>query len=379
MATLIGLIVNPIAGLGGPSALKGTDGADAVKLALARGAAPVAGRNAERVLKRLRDGHAQFELLAAPGPMGEHAALATGYAPKVMPSRASARTTADDTQRAARDMLQHGAQLIMFSGGDGTARDVLEAVGADTPILGIPSGVKMYSAVFATSPEAASAVIERVLAGGAGVLFRHAEVMDVNEDDIRAGRVSARLHGYARVPYERQFMPGAKAGGFPEDASLEGAVREIVEQMRPGILYFIGPGSTMQRIKRVCGFDGTLLGVDVVFDGALAGRDLTEGEIYARIADRAAHILVGLTGGQGFVFGRGNQQFSPRIIRSVGRANTTVVAGAHKLAALSGQPLRVDTGDPDLDGALAGFIRVVTGPGETAVMRIGARPPVPAS
>ena len=379
MANLIGLIVNPIAGLGGPSALKGTDGADAVRLALARGAEPVASRNAERFLKRLRYRHAQFELLVAPGSMGEDAALATGCAPRVLSWRAGARTTADDTRRAAHEMLERGAQLIVFAGGDGTARDVLEAVGADAAILGIPSGVKMYSAVFATNPEAASAVIERVLAGGAGVLFRHAEVMDVNEDDIRAGRVSARLHGYARVPYERQFMPGAKASGFSEDVSLEGAVREIAQQMRPGILYFIGPGTTMLRIKRVCGFDGTLLGVDAVLDGAVAGRDLTEGEIYARIADRAAHILVGLTGGQGFVFGRGNQQFSPRIIRSVGQADTTVVASAHKLAALSGQPLRVDTGDPDLDGALAGFIRVVTGSGETAVMRIGNPPPVPAS
>lgn len=379
MAIRIGLIVNPIAGLGGPSALKGTDGVEAAQLAMARGAVPVAARNAERFLKRLRYRHADFELLAVPGPMGEHAALATGYAPELMSGHADAHTTASETRRAAREMLQHGAHLIVFSGGDGTARDVLEAVGADTAILGIPSGVKMYSAVFAASPEAASAVVETFLCAGPRALIRQAEVMDVDEDDVRAGRVSARLHGYARVPYERQHMPGAKAGGYSEDASLAGAEREIAEQMHAGVLYLIGPGTTMQRIKRACGFEGTLLGVDAVWDGAVAGIDLTENELFARIVNRTAHILVGLTGGQGFVFGRGNQQFSPRVIRGVGLANVTVVAGAHKLAALSGQPLRVDTGDPDLDREMAGFIRVVTGPGETAVMRIAFPPPLPSS
>jgi predicted polyphosphate/ATP-dependent NAD kinase len=209
--------------------------------------------------------------------------------------------------------------------------------------------------------------------------------MDVDEEAVRTGRLSARLHGYALVPEERRLVQAAKAGGgLCEDAALDGAAREIAGAMAPGVLHLIGPGTSAKRVLAALGLEGSLLGVDAVIDRQLVGRDVSEVEILrlaedergrtslrAKVSDtmgRKVRIIVGVTGGQGFILGRGNQQLSPAILR---RAELTIIASPAKLIALQGGSLKVDTGDPELDRALAGCVRVATGPGETMVMRIG--------
>jgi predicted polyphosphate/ATP-dependent NAD kinase len=361
----LGLIVNPIAGLGGRVGLKGTDGAAAKALAL--GAVPEAGSKARRALRMVPGTFVPGTVLTAAGGMGEHACESLSASIVYRPPGEA--TTANDTRAAALAMEAAGADLIVFSGGDGTARDILDCLGQRLPLLGIPSGVKMHSAVFATSPEAAGQLVALLLTGEPGrVRFVEREVMDVDEEGLRQGRLSARLHGYARVPEERRLVQAAKAGGvLSEDAALDGAAHRIASEMEPGALHLIGPGTSAKRVLTALGLAGTLLGVDAVIDGALAGRDVSEAEILKLAAGRSIRIIVGVTGGQGFVLGRGNQQISPPIIR---RAELTIIASVAKLVALQGGPLRVDTGDPDLDRALGGYARVVTGPGETMVMRI---------
>jgi predicted polyphosphate/ATP-dependent NAD kinase len=369
----IGLIINPIAGMGGRVGLKGTDGDDAIARARELGAEPVAPARALRALRRLQPAAAAFELIASPGAMGEDTARAAGLVPTLLDYGPAEATSAEDTRAAARALRSHGVALVLFAGGDGTACDLFDVLGDAIPMLGIPSGVKMHSAVFATGPEAAGQLAALVAADtDRRVRTPEGEIKDIDEGALRAGRVSARLHGYGRVPFERHLVQNAKAGGIAEDAALDAVCREIAAEMSPGIVHILGPGSTTQKILGYLGLEGSLLGVDAVLDGRLIGLDLTGAEVEAAIQGRPARVIVSVIGGQGFVFGRGNQQIGPRVIRQVGRDNVVIVATQRKLLSLGDRRLLVDTGDPGLDEELQGYVRVRTGPGRSAIMRIAA-------
>jgi predicted polyphosphate/ATP-dependent NAD kinase len=371
--TKVGLIVNPVAGMGGSVGLKGTDGRDVLDRALALGARPVAPERALRALRRLAAAAPGTALIGCAGAMGGDVAAQAGlpfaplsHAPAVAP-------TAADTRAAAQELQVRGAALILFAGGDGTARDILDAIGDAVPMLGIPSGVKMHSAVFAISPEAAGQLAALVTTDRGGkISYREAEIMDIDEEAMRTGRVSARLHGYGRVPFERHLVQSAKAGGIADDAALDGVCREIAEEMRPGVVYILGPGTTTQRILGYLRLAGTLLGVDAVRDGKIVGRDLAGQQVAELVRGQPAQVIVSVIGGQGYIFGRGNQQIGADVIRTVGRDNIIVVATQRKLASLEGGRLLADTGDRALDEELQGYIRVRTGPGQSAMMRVVA-------
>ncbi|MEZ5925270.1 MAG: NAD(+)/NADH kinase [Hyphomicrobiaceae bacterium] len=370
----IGLIVNPSAGMGGRVALKGSDG-PAAERAVALGAVPIAGERASRFLGRLAKACGAFDLITIGGAMGGDAAKAAAHAATVLPVVVGQPTDARDTMHAARALEAAGVDLIVFVGGDGTARDVLAAIGTRVLTLGIPSGVKMQSAVFATSPEA-GAVLVAALASRTGMIASHdAEVMDIDESALSEGTIAARLHGYLRVPQAPLLVQPGKARGPSSSARVGGAAREIASAMTPGTLYLIGPGTSMRLVKGALGFDGTLLGVDAVRDSRVVGLDVTERQILALAGDAKLRIILGIIGGQGFLLGRGNQQLSPEIIRRAGGLEGLIVlASTEKLLALEGRPLLVDTGDPALDSALAGYVRITTGPGEATVVRIAAPP-----
>lgn len=375
----IGLIVNPIAGLGGPVALKGTDGGAILAEARRRGAQAQAPARARRALARLAG--TEVEILAPPGIMGGDVAEEAGFAVTPLAGDWPAETTAAETRRAAAALHAQGAVLILFAGGDGTARDILAAVGSDLPILGIPAGVKMQSGVFAIGPEAAGDLVALMAADhDAKLAFREAEVMDIDEAALRAGQLSARLYGYARVPFERRLLQGPKAGGSNEDETLGALCREVAAEMKQqtarGILYILGPGTTTRRVLDHLGLEGSLLGVDAVRDGKLLGRDLTRADLAALVQRCPARIILGIIGGQGYSFGRGNQQIGPEIIRRVlaaaGRDGIILLASQRKILALGESRLLADTGDPAVDAMLRGYARVRLGPGLSTMMRIDA-------
>ncbi len=369
-ARSIGLIVNPIAGMGGRVALKGTDGAEILAKARRMGAEPLATAGAIRALMKLRASAPAARLLTGPGPMGAEAAIAAGFRPQLIGRVIGAETTADDTRHLARDLAARGAALILFAGGDGTARDILDVVGNRVPLLGIPCGVKMHSAVFAISPEAAGQLAATIVSEPAKIAWREAEVMDVDEAALRDGQVSARLFGYARAPAERNLVQGPKAAGLGEEAALEALAGEIAARLEPGTVYLFGPGHSTKLVLKHRGAAGTLLGVDAWGNGKLQGLDLTADQVEHFAGTRPCKIVVGVIGGQGYLFGRGNPQFTPRAIRRVGRDNIIVIAGQAKLLALARNRLLVDTGDPALDRELAGYIRVEIGPSRSTLMRI---------
>jgi predicted polyphosphate/ATP-dependent NAD kinase len=352
--------------MGGKVGMKGTDGLDAVVEARRRGAVPLAPERARRALARITVAPADTDLLAAPGELGEQVLCALGLRPMLVGAVPKSVTTADDTRAAAAEMLARGVDLLLFAGGDGTARDIFEIVGASVPILGVPTGVKMHSAVFATNPENAGDVARRFLAGGRTGHLREAEVMDADGG-------LARLYGYARVPYERARVQHAKAVAPRDaDAALEALCRSVADGLQPGVLYLLGPGTTTLSIMRHAGIAGTLLGIDAIRDGRAVGLDLNERGILALMEGRQTHIIVSIVGGQGCLFGRGNQQISAEIIKRVGRGGIVVVASMEKLLALGDRGLFVDTGDGEADALLAGYIRIEVAPDQSVICKVSS-------
>ena len=371
----LGLIVNPIAGMGGSVGLKGTDTAAILGEARARGAVPQAARRASVVLDALAAARPGLELLSAPGAMGERIARDAGLSATVVGAPAegetgAVETGAADTRAAAEAMAEAGARLILFAGGDGTARDMAAALGDRVPVIGVPAGVKMHSAVYATSPRAAADLALRALAHD--IEARPREVMDIDEEAFRAGAVSARLYAYLSVPYAPDLTQNVKTGGVSGDReALAGIAAEITGRMEAGRLYVLGPGTTTRAIADALGLPKTLLGVDLVRDGALVAADASEDGILRALAEsRPGAIVVTPIGGQGHFLGRGNQQIGARVVRAVGLDRLLVAATPEKLASLGDGTLHVDTGDPDLDRALAGWRRVITGFGNEAVCRV---------
>ena len=369
---MLGLIVNPIAGMGGSVGLKGTDTAAILSEARARGAVPQAARRAQVVLDTLARARPGLALLAAPAAMGERIALEAGLGPTVVGAPTGEETSAADTRAAAEAMSNAGARLILFAGGDGTARDMAAALDDRVPVIGVPAGVKMHSAVYATSPRAAADLALRALTQE--IEARPREVMDIDEEAFRAGAVSARLYGYLSVPYAPDLTQGVKTGGVSGDReALAGIAAEIAGRMEPGRLYILGPGTTTRAIAEALGLPKTLLGVDLVLDSALVAADATEDGILRALANsRPGAIVVTPIGGQGHFLGRGNQQIGARVVKAVGLDRLLVAATPEKLASLGDGTLHVDTGDPDLDRALTGWRRVITGYGAEAVCRVAA-------
>lgn len=368
----LGLVVNPVAGVGGRVGLKGSDGPDVLRRARALGTVPQAPRRAVQALRVLSAVRDQVQIVTYPGDMGEDAALECGFSPVLLGSIVRGQTTAEDTRAAARAMEEQGVDLILFAGGDGTARDICDAVAQRVPALGIPAGVKMHSAVFAVTPGQAGEVALMLLTGRL-TRTRDSEVMDIDEDAFRRGVVAASLRGYLSVPEERDLVQGAKAGALPaEKDALQGIAAEVAAGMEEGSAYIVGPGTTTKAVMDALGIEGTLLGVDVVLDRRLVGRDVNEEHLLDLVRTRRCKVILGVIGGQGYILGRGNQQISPRVLRGVGTENVIVAATREKLLSLEGRPLLVDTGDEDLDSLLAGFTKVVTGSNEYHVYRVGS-------
>lgn len=366
----LGVIVNPIAGMGGRVGLKGSDGIEILQKAREMGAQPESPRRAIEALKIIAKLKNEIRVLAYPDEMGADECRQAGLEPEVIGSIESGETSPEDTMEAAREMAGRGVDLILFAGGDGTARNIYTAIGPEIPVLGIPAGVKIHSAVYAINPRSAGEVASLYLQGQV-VNIREAEVMDIDEEAFRQGRVNARLYGYLKVPVERRVQ-SVKSGTRSEQAEVEGMAAEVVANMEKDTLYVIGPGTTTRTIMERLELPNTLLGVDVVLNRELVDSDVGEKQLFHLLNQHKgkARIVVTAIGGQGHVFGRGNQQISPRVIRLVGKNKIIVVASRDKLVALQPHPLLVDTGDPDLDQELSGYVRVVTGWEDSIMYRI---------
>jgi len=366
----IGLIVNPVAGLGGRVGLKGSDGADIQQRAVELGAIPYATDRAIEALKYLLPMKTDLDIFTYPGSMGEIAARRAGFLPFVLGQILFDHTTAEDTKRAVKELMNKDLSLLLFTGGDGTARDICEAGGSEIPTLGIPAGVKIHSAVYAINPRAAGELAMAYLRGETELNL--AEVMDIDEEEFRQGHVSPKLFGFLKVPYLQRFVQGAKAAS-PKllSSALKGIAEDLFERMSPGTMYIFGPGSSTYAIAKHLGMKKNLLGVDAYLDGRVIASDANESALLELLFNYpTAEIIVTPIGGQGCIFGRGNQQISPVVIRKVGEKRFRIVSTPDKLQALKGQPLWVDTGDYTLDKMLCGYYPIITGYKEYVMYKV---------
>jgi len=354
----MGLIINPVAGMGGAVGLHGSDGEETQRQAGALGAIPGAEARAIAALSLVQV--EQLQWVVGPGSMGETVAKVVGLRHEVLAVPIGRVTSSRDTEACSVALANQGVDLLVFAGGDGTARDVAAAVGTAVPALGIPAGVKMHSAVFGVTPRACAAVISSMLAGRY-LAMEEREVVDLDEDARRAGHLTSALFGHLLVPISPRTIQTRKLGSsVVSQGSAKDVAREVLGRIQPSCRYLLGPGTTTEAICTLLGLQGSILGVDLLQDGKLLGMDLTEREILDEIDERT-FAVVAPVGGQGFLFGRGNQQISSAVLKRVGAHGIIVICPEQKLATLKGQPLLVDTGDADLDMQLHGYLRVITG------------------
>lgn len=373
----LGLVINPLAGIGGPVGLKGSDGDEIISQAFSKGAVPLAEKRVHDALSLLNKDY-DFSLSTASGIMGEDVLSSLGFEPTIayiVNGDGKEQTSATDTQAAIKAFVEQGVDLIVFAGGDGTARDVYKALrlmGKDEeiPVIGIPAGCKIHSAIYSTSPVMAGEMLQNILSGQP-MSLKSSEVMDLDEEAFRNGVVKASCYGYLQVPIDDVRMQVIKQGGMKYDAiALQDISAEVIDNMESDCLYIIGPGSTTAAVMSELGLENTLLGVDVIMNHDLVINDADETQLLELLNQHKAKIVVTIIGGQGYIFGRGNQQISAKVINRVGIDNIIVVAANEKLRALNNKPLLVDTGDKELDKQLHGTVNVVSGYEQKTLMSV---------
>jgi len=354
----LGIIVNPVAGVGGSVALKGSD--NVAQQALSLGAIPQANNRMLQALGQFADLAQRFTVVTAGAEMGERCSLELGFNVEVAYRAASDITTEQDTYAAVAALLNQDIDLLLFAGGDGTARNICATINDAVPVLGVPAGCKIHSGVYGVTPKAAGCVVRRLILGEL-VTLADADVMDIDEVAFRQGTVKAKRYGEMMVPSDLRYVQSVKMGGIESDELVLTDIAADVLADMDDEYYIMGSGSTVAFTMTELGLDNTLLGVDVVHQHQLIASDQTAAQLLALTKDKACKLVITLIGGQGHIFGRGNQQLSPQLIKQIGKENIIVLATKTKLSALAGRPLIVDTGDVELDQALSGFIRVTTG------------------
>jgi predicted polyphosphate/ATP-dependent NAD kinase len=363
----IGLIINPIAGMGGSVGLKGTDG-DIYKKAIEMGATPITPIRASELLSTMKNKH-KIILLVAPGKMGANIVKELGIKFKII-GEIGKQTTKEDTKRIAKQMVRESIDLLIFCGGDGTARDIFDSVGLEMPVVALPAGVKMFSSVFAINPRAAAEIVDKFV--DEEIETQEKEVLDINEDLVRQDILQAKLYGYLRVPKIIHLIQSGKTGsGFERtiEENKQEIAHFIIENMQDKILYFLGSGTTIKTITDNLNIPKTLLGIDAIYNKELIGKDLNEKDILQLMKTYPNRvIIVSPIGGQGFIFGRGNKQFTYDILREIGVKNIKIIATKQKMKDLD--CLRVDTGSLEVDNQFKGFTKVITGYKEELIIEI---------
>ena len=375
MKRKIGFIVNPIAGMGGKVGLKGTDGV--LKKAIELGATRVAPQKAETMLQEFLinfSNNDDIQWLTCKGDMGSNELENAGIKNfNIIHEPIKGNTTAEDTKKACEFFLIHNVDLIVFCGGDGTARDIFEIVGTKIPILGIPSGVKMHSGVFGINVNATAKMLHEFVNGS--LTIGDTEIMDLDEELYRNGKWNIRLFGIAKGIVEPTYIQVGKTSyeSVSDEEIKDELAEHIAEEMEKNTdyLFIFGSGGTIDYISKKLGLNNTLLGIDAIYQRKLIGKDLNEEKILNLLEKyHKSKVILSPIGAQGFILGRGNLQLSPKVIKKIGIENIIVVSTPSKLA--DTPFIRVDTGDKKLDQLFVEkeFIMVVIGYRLSRVVKI---------
>lgn len=357
----IGLIINPIAGMGGRVGLKGTDGRDILRKAINLGAQQEAPKKALLALKELEGIRDKLLFLTVSSDMGEEQCKELDLNYEVI-YKPSGETNSDDTINATRIMKKRDVELILFTGGDGTARDIYEAIGTDIPVIGIPGGVKIHSPVYGNTPISAGKLAHSYLENN--LPLKEEEVIDLDEDAYRSNIMRTSLYGYLKIPFQKEFLQNKKAPTpLTEEATQRAIALDISDYMEEDTYYIIGPGTTTRAIMDELNLPNSLLGVDIIKNKEMIKLDCNENELLDIVEDGNVKLIITPTGGQGYLLGRGNQQISPEVLKKIKKDNIMIISTNDKILSLSGKPLLIYTGDENLDKMLTGYYRVKIGYG----------------
>lgn len=381
----VGLLINPIAGMGGRVGLKGTDGADIVTLARERGAIPESSLKAVKALKQLLPLRDELLFLVAQGSMGEMAVREIGLRYEIVyePGRpdgvvedvmneVGVDTSAADSIKILEQFRALDVELVLFAGGDGTARDVAKGIGLTVPVVGIPAGVKIYSPVFAITPEAAGRMAYDYLSESIMGLVEK-EVIDIEETAFRRDEIVTEVYGYLTVLNDQVHLQNLKSPTPQDGASAQvSAALQVIDEMVDDVYYIVGSGSTTSRVMEELGLSGTQLGVDIIKNRQLIAKDVSEREILAIIGDQPVKLIVTPMGGQGYLFGRGNQQLSDKVLARIAKDDIIIVSTHGKINTFYGRPLWIYTGDSVIDEKLSGYYKIVLGYGRYGIYKVVA-------
>jgi predicted polyphosphate/ATP-dependent NAD kinase len=373
----LGVIVNPYAGIGGSVGLKGSDGEDIRTEAFTRGAEVRASARMQRCLSLLKGFASSIDIFCFTGDMGETAVRDAQLAYRIVGASQSIPSGPTDTVAAVKALVQESVDIILFAGGDGTARniaDALQQINAEHQVvLGVPSGVKMHSGVYAVTPEAAGEILLCLL-NGQMVNVQACDVRDIDEVAFREGKVRTRFYASMLAPLLPQFLQQVKNSGAAQDELVKLDIAHyLIDNLAAETLYIVGPGSTTQVFLEQLGLKGSLLGVDVVLNHELLAADVTATQLNNLIANHHGNIKLIITaiGGQGHIIGRGNQQLSPDILHRINRSDIQVIATKEKILSLAGRPLLVDSNDPELDTSFSGYQSILVGYDEFILYPVG--------
>lgn len=373
---ILGLIVNPIAGMGGSVGLKGTDGKNILNKAIKLGAKPSSPKRTEELLKGLESIKSKIRFVTCPNYMGEIILnnMEFNYELINHPVFTKAQDihdySSEHTKSAANIMKKlQELSLIIFVGGDGTARDILSVVGKEKPCLGIPAGVKIYSSVFALNPRIASSIILQFL--WEEIPLSQSEVLDIDEHEYRKGKLVSKLYGYLVTPYAPNYSQPSKMGSPDSDLNnQERIAKKIIEILEKDVYYLIGPGTTTKAITDQLNQPKTVLGVDLLLNKETIALDLNEQQIISQINKRRVKLIVSPIGRQGFILGRGNLQLSPQVLKRIGPENIIIVSTKYKLQNINNHVLKIDTRDHELDKMLTGLYKIIIDYDELRICKV---------
>lgn len=365
----IALLINPIAGMGGKVGLKGTDGSDTLQLAIQYGAQPKSEQKAKRALNKLLPLKEKLFFFTASGAMGENILRNLGFNYKVI-YEATMSTEKQDTVKFLKALKNEAIDLLMFAGGDGTARDLSEIIPQKIPVVGIPTGVKIHSAVFALSPAKAGQLAYEYLLDGFFPLIDR-EVIDIDEEAFRKDKIITNLYGYLKVPLVGKHLQQLKSPTpqSEEQAQISAAL-QIIDDMDENSFYIIGSGSTTQQVLEELNLPSTLLGIDIIKDKQLVAKDVNEEQILKIIDQLPTKLVISPISNQGYILGRGNQQLSDKVLSQIINEDIIILSTPSKLNSLKGRPLLVYTGNEQLDLRLSSYYRVITGYGQYAMHKV---------
>jgi len=362
--------------MGGSVGLKGTDGKEILQKAISLGAKPNAINRAKEFLTELRAIKNKIKFITCPGNMGELILKEMHFTYENIDDsifndvKELSDTSAEHTMKAALKMIKlENLKILLFFGGDGTARDIFKAIGKEIPCLGIPTGVKIYSSVFSVNPRDAAMIVMQFLWNE--IPLKESEVLDIDEMEYRNGRLVSKIYGELLIPYNPDLSQQSKMRSPESDLNnQERIAKRIIEIMEPDIYYLLGPGTTIKAITDLLKQEKTILGIDLLVNKQIIARDLNEEQIINYINGKQVKIITTLIGRQGFLFGRGHLQLSPRILQRVTSKNIIIIATKFKLLSINNQVLRIDTRDPDLDQNMKGFYKVIVDYDEIKVCKV---------